>query len=138
MLHKEENRTINMHEYTTLDGTIIRVGQNAKENDELTISSAPQHWWMHVAGYSGGHVVICDERDVLPKETRKDATVLAIYHSNAPDTKMSCVDMVRVEQTVWVRQAGKVKLQGEVKEFSIFMRRENDRIERLIKTKRVI
>jgi hypothetical protein len=51
---------------------------------------------------------------------------------------MSCVDMVRVEQTVWVRQAGKVKLQGEVKEFSIFMRRENDRIERLIKTKRVI
>ena len=124
-----------MLEYTSLDGTIIKVGQNAKENDELTLASAPKYWWMHVAGDSGGHVVICDERDVLPKETRKDATALAIYHSNAPDTKMSCVDMVRVEQTIWVRQAGKVKLQGEVKEFSIFMRREKERIDRLLENR---
>ena len=102
-----------MLEYTSLDGTIIKVGQNAKENDELTLASAPKYWWMHVAGYSGGHVVICDERDVLPKETR----------------------MVRVEQTIWVRQAGKVKLQGEVKEFSIFMRREKERIDRLLENR---
>ena len=50
-----------MLEYTSLDGTIIRVGENAKENDKLTISSAPKYWWMHVAGYSGAHVVICNE-----------------------------------------------------------------------------
>lgn len=43
-----------MLEYTSLDGTIIKVGQNAKENDELTLASAPKYWWMHVAGYSGG------------------------------------------------------------------------------------
>lgn len=127
-----------MIEYTSLDGTIIRVGENAKENDRLTISSAPKYWWMHVAGYSGAHVVICNENNPLPKETRKDATVLAIHHSNAPDTKMSCVDMVRVEQTVWVRQAGKVKLEGDLVELSIFMRREKERLERLLKNRRYI
>ena len=127
-----------MIEYTSFDGTIIRVGENAKENDRLTISSAPKYWWMHVSGYSGAHVVICNESNPLPKETRKDATVLAIHHSNAPDTKMSCVDMVRVEQTVWVRQAGKVKLEGDLVELSIFMRREKERLDRLLKNRRYI
>ena len=51
-----------MLEYTSLDGTIIQVGQNAKENDQLTISSALNYWWMHVAGCSGAHVVVCSRR----------------------------------------------------------------------------
>lgn len=126
-----------MLEYTARDGTVIRVGQNAKDNDNLTMFSSPRYWWMHVAGYSGAHVVICHTGD-LPKETKRDAMVLAVYHSNVPDMKMSCVDMVRVEQTVWTRQAGKVKLNGEVVELNIFMRREKERLERILKTKRVI
>jgi dsDNA-binding SOS-regulon protein len=51
---------------------------------------------------------------------------------------MSCVDMVRVEQTIWVRQAGKVKLEGDLVELSIFMRREKERLERLLKNRRYI
>lgn len=124
-----------MLEYTSLDGIVIRVGENAKENDELTITSVPKYWWLHVSGYSGAHVVVCSERNPLPKETRKDATVLAIHHSNAPDTKMSCVDMVQVDQTIWVRQAGKMKLEGDIVELSVFMRRERMRLDRLMKTR---
>ena len=124
-----------MLEYTSLDGTVIRVGENAKENDNLTLMSAPKYWWMHVSGFSGAHVVVCNEANPLPKETRKDAMVLAIHHSNSPDVKMSCVDMVRVEQTIWMRQAGKFKLQGEILELTIFMRREKERLNRLLKTK---
>ena len=124
-----------MLEYTSLDGTVIRVGENAKENDELTLMSAPKYWWMHVSGFSGAHIVVCSEVNTLPKETRKDAMVLAIHHSNSPDVKMSCVDMLRVEQTVWMRQAGKFKLQGEIIERTIFMRREKERLTRSLKTK---
>ena len=124
-----------MLEYTSLDGTVIRVGENAKENDELTLMSAPKYWWMHVSGFSGAHIVVSSEVNTLPKETRKDAMVLAIHHSNSPDVKMSCVDMLRVEQTVWMRQAGKFKLQGEIIERTIFMRREKERLTRLLKTK---
>jgi hypothetical protein len=43
--------------------------------------------------------------------------------------------MVRVEQTIWMRQAGKFKLQGEILELTIFMRREKERLNRLLKTK---
>ena len=126
-----------MLEYTTLDGTIIQVGQNAKENDRLTLSSAPQYWWMHAAGYSGAHVVICETND-LSRETKRDAMVLTIHHSNAPDTKMSCIDLARVEQTASMRQTGKVELRGDVMELTIFMRREKERLERILKTKRVV
>ena len=64
--------------------------------------------------------------------------VLAVHHSQAPDTKMSCVDVTRVEHVMWMRQAGKVKLQGEVMELTIFMRREKERLERLLKTRHKI
>ena len=121
-----------MFHYTSQDGTLIKVGENAKENDRLTLSSAPHHWWFHVAGCSGAHVVVCYDGPQLPKETKKDALVLAVHHSQAPDTKMSCVDMTKVEHVVWVRQAGKVKLTGEVMELIVFMRRERGRLERLL------
>jgi predicted ribosome quality control (RQC) complex YloA/Tae2 family protein len=135
--HKEKIIAIFMLEYTTLDGTIIQVGQNAKENDRLTLSSAPRYWWMHAAGYSGAHVIICETND-LSRETKRDAMVLTIHHSNAPDTKMSCIDLARVEQTASMRQTGKVELRGDVMELTIFMRREKERLERILKTKRVV
>jgi predicted ribosome quality control (RQC) complex YloA/Tae2 family protein len=137
MVHKNKGIYLNMIEYTSQDGTIIRVGQNAKENDNLTMMSSPNYWWMHVAGYSGAHVIICHVGDIS-RETKRDAMAVTVHHSNAPDVKMSCIDMVRVEQTIWTRQAGQVKLKGEVIELHIFMRRERERLQRILKTKRIL
>jgi predicted ribosome quality control (RQC) complex YloA/Tae2 family protein len=127
-----------MLQYISHDGIVIKVGQNAKENDELTLSSAPQYWWMHVAGCSGAHVVVCYEGKQLPKETKKDAMVLAVHHSQAPVKKMTQVDVTRVEYVLWMRQAGKVKLKGEVMELTVFMSREKDRIERIKKSRTTV
>jgi len=127
-----------MLEYTSHDGIKIQVGQNAKENDQLTMTSDPKHWWMHVAGCSGAHVVVCHEGDQLPREIKRDAMVLAVFHSQAPTSKMSLVDVTRVKHVMWMRQAGKVKLEGEVMELTIFMRREKERLERLLKTKDIL
>jgi predicted ribosome quality control (RQC) complex YloA/Tae2 family protein len=127
-----------MLEYTSHDGIKIQVGQNAKENDQLTMTSDPKHWWMHVAGCSGAHVVVCHEGDQLPREIKRDAMVLAVFHSQAPTSKMSLVDVTRVKHVMWMRQAGKVKLEGEVMELTIFMRREKERLERLLKTKYIL
>jgi predicted ribosome quality control (RQC) complex YloA/Tae2 family protein len=123
-----------MLEYTSQDGIAIRVGQNAKENDHLTASSSPRYWWMHVSGCSGAHVVVCYEGEQLPKETKRDAMVLAVHHSQAPDSKMTSVDLTRVEHVLWMRQAGKVQLKGEVLELTVFKRREVARLERLKKS----
>lgn len=127
-----------MLEYTSHDGIKIQVGQNAKENDQLTMTSDPKHWWMHVAECSGAHVVVCHEGDQLPREIKRDAMVLAVFHSQAPTSKMSLVDVTRVKHVMWMRQAGKVKLEGEVMELTIFMRREKERLERLLKTKDIL
>ncbi len=136
--YKELIRDEIMLEYTSHDGIKIQVGQNAKENDQLTMTSDPKHWWMHVAECSGAHVVVCHEGDQLPREIKRDAMVLAVFHSQAPTSKMSLVDVTRVKHVMWMRQAGKVKLEGEVMELTIFMRREKERLERLLKTKDIL
>lgn len=122
-----------MHEYTTQDGIIIRVGQSAKENDQLTNTSDPKCWWMHASGYPGAHVVICCDGDQVPRETKRDAAVLAIHHSKTPSSKMSWVDMTRVENVTSLKQHGLVTLKGNVTQLTIFMNRENGRLEYLKK-----
>ena len=127
-----------MLEYTASGNIVVRVGQNAKENDHLTNMSDPEHWWMHASGYPGSHVVICYEGQELPRDIKRDAAVLAIHHSKTPDSKMSWVDLVRVENVSSLKQYGQVTLGGKVDQLTIFMRREKERLERILKTRRTI
>ena len=127
-----------MLEYTASGNIPVRVGQTAKENDQLTNTSDPGYWWMHTSGYPGAHVVVCYEGEELPKDVKKDAAVLAIHHSKTPESKMSWVELVRVESVSSLKQHGRVTLTGEVVQLTIFMRKENERLERILKTKRTI
>jgi predicted ribosome quality control (RQC) complex YloA/Tae2 family protein len=127
-----------MKTYTSLDGIKIKVGENAKENDELTMSSYPKEWWMHIDGCPGSHVIVCHEENTIPKETKRDAAVLAIHHSNPPNTKMIPVNLVRVEQVMKsdrIKNHGQVYLEGSVMQVTVFKNREKDRLERLLKTR---
>ena len=126
-----ENR---MLEYTASGNIPIRIGQSAKENDHLTTTSDPKHWWMHASGYPGAHVIVCYEGEELPRDMKRDAAVLALYHSKTPDSKMSWVDLVRVENVSSLKQHGRVTLHGEVDQLTIFMRKEKERLERILKT----
>ena len=114
------------------------MGQSAKENDQLTNMSDPKYWWMHASGYPGAHVVVCYEGEELPRDVKRDAAVLAIHHSKTPESKMSWVDLVRVENVSSLKQYGRVTLNGKVVQLTIFMRKENERLERILKTKRTI
>jgi predicted ribosome quality control (RQC) complex YloA/Tae2 family protein len=127
-----------MFQYKSLDGILIVVGQNDKENHQLSQSSSPDHWWMHVYGYPGSHVVIHHDGNTLPKDTKKDAMTLAMYHSKAPDTKISRVNLVRVGQVKCLRQSGRVEIEGDILELTIFMRREADRLKRVVNTREKI
>ena len=132
--YKELIRDKIMLEDTSHDGIKIQVGQNAKENDQLTMTSDPKRWWMHVSGCPGAHVVVCHEGDVVPKETKRDAAVLAVYHSKTPNTKMSPVDLARVDQISKYQKSnhGLVTLEGEVMQLTIFMNKEKLRLDRLM------
>jgi predicted ribosome quality control (RQC) complex YloA/Tae2 family protein len=119
--------------YESLDSITIRVGESAKENDELTNTANSLHWWMHVSGYSGAHVIVCYDGEHIPKETKRDAAVLAVYHSKNQNAKMSWVDMTRVDQVTSMKQFGRVTLNGKVDQLTVFINREKPRLDRLLK-----
>ena len=76
--------------YRTLDvdGWEVLVGRGARENDWLTLEvAAPADLWLHVAEYTGSHVVVRnpDElpADAVPREVVQRAAELAAWHSKA-------------------------------------------------------
>ena len=124
-----------MKTYTSLDGIQIKVGENAKENDSLTLSSYPREWWMHVDGGSGSHVIICHEENTIPKETKRDAALLAIHHSKSSSAKVVRVNLVRVDQVIKderIKNHGQVYLDGEVMQLVVFPNKERVRLDRLL------
>jgi len=127
-----------MKTYISRDGIQIKVGENAKENDSLTLSSYPREWWMHVDGGPGSHVIICHEENTIPKETKRDAALLAIHHSKSSSAKVVRVNLVRVDQVIKderIKNHGQVYLDGEVMQLTVFMNKEKERLDRLLKNR---
>jgi predicted ribosome quality control (RQC) complex YloA/Tae2 family protein len=124
-----------MKTYTSSDGIKIRVGENAKENDDLTMSSYPKEWWLHVDGGPGAHVVICHEENTIPKETKRDAALLAVHHSKVRNVRMVPVNLVRVDQALKCPRPGQVYLYGRVMQLYVFPTKEKERLDRLLKNR---
>lgn len=124
-----------MKTYISHDGIRIKVGENAKENDDLTLSSYPKEWWMHVDGGPGAHVIICHEEDTIPRETKRDAALLAVHHSKSSNTKMVRVNLVRVDQIIKddrIKNHGQVYLGGQVVQLTVFPNKERERLSRIL------
>ena len=124
-----------MKTYISRDGIQIKVGENAKENDSLTLSSYPREWWMHVDGRPGSHVIICHEENTIPKETKRDAALLAIHHSKSSSAKVVRVNLVRVDQVIKderIKNHGQVYLDGEVMQLVVFPNKERARLDRFL------
>ena len=71
-----------------MDGFVVLVGKTDEDNDRLTFEVAePDDVWMHVAGYSGSHVVVRNpERAAsLPRPVLERAAELAAWYSKARD-----------------------------------------------------
>jgi predicted ribosome quality control (RQC) complex YloA/Tae2 family protein len=127
-----------MKTYTSLDGIKIKVGETARENDDLTGSSYPHEWWLHVDGGPGAHVVVCYEGDTIPKETKRDAAFLAVHHSKVGNVKMVRVNLTRVDQVMKcdrIKNHGQVYLDGQVMQLNVFPNREKERLDRLLKNR---
>ncbi|MCK6548310.1 NFACT RNA binding domain-containing protein [Myxococcota bacterium] len=69
--------------FVALDGTEIRVGKGAKENDRLTFSAAKgDDVWLHASGASGAHVLLRLSKGQAPSpEALVDAAHLAAHYS---------------------------------------------------------
>jgi predicted ribosome quality control (RQC) complex YloA/Tae2 family protein len=84
--------------YRTSGGLEVRVGRNAKSNDQLTLEhSSPRDIWLHARHVGGAHVVLrWNDADANPPITDiMEAAVLAAVHSGARTSKTVPVDYAR-------------------------------------------
>jgi predicted ribosome quality control (RQC) complex YloA/Tae2 family protein len=98
-----------------VEGFEVLVGKGDAENDRLTFEIAePRDWWLHVAGFSGSHVVVRnpDELAELPAPVLQRAAELAAWHSKARGAGRVEVHVCRVGDVSKPRgfEAGKVQL----------------------------
>ncbi len=84
--------------YHTSSGLEVRVGRNAKSNDELTLRYAsPRDIWLHARHVGGAHVVLrWNEPEANPAQRDiVEAATLAAVHSGARTSRTVPVDYTR-------------------------------------------
>jgi predicted ribosome quality control (RQC) complex YloA/Tae2 family protein len=76
------------------DGTLILVGRNSRQNDEVTFRrGSPDDLWLHAHGVPGSHVIIKTGGGAVAEETLLQAAQLAAYYSAARHEAQVLVDV---------------------------------------------
>ncbi|MDF0479084.1 NFACT family protein [Vagococcus sp. PNs007] len=92
----KKNQKSKPEKYMATDGTIILVGKNNLQNDQLTLKTADKnHFWLHAKDIPGSHVIV---QSAHPSEdTLIEAANLAAYYSKFRLSSSVPVDYVQVK-----------------------------------------
>lgn len=75
------------------DGTLIWVGRNSRENEEVTFRrAAPDDLWLHAHGVPGAHVIVKVNADAPHEDTLQQAARLALHYSALRGEPQAVVD----------------------------------------------
>lgn len=111
------------------DGTLILVGKNNLQNDQLTLKIAKKtDIWLHAKDIPGSHVIIKDNQPT--QETLMDAAVLAAYYSKYRLSSQVPVDYVAVKH-VYKPNGSKPGYVTYEKQKTLFVTPEKQKIEQL-------
>jgi predicted ribosome quality control (RQC) complex YloA/Tae2 family protein len=106
---EEESRPYYLHE---VEGFEIRVGKNAKSNDDLLRITRKDDLWLHARDSTGSHVVIVIQKGKkTPNSVIERAAELAAFHSKS---KSDSLCPVMVTERKYVRK-NKSMLPGQVR-----------------------
>lgn len=97
--HDKQHKRKKPEQYLASDGkTIIMVGRNNLQNDELTFKMARKgELWFHAKDILGSHVLIRDNLNPSD-EVKTDAAELAAYYSKARLSNLVQVDMIEAKK----------------------------------------
>ncbi|HEO4221997.1 TPA: NFACT family protein [Streptococcus agalactiae] len=97
--HDKQHKRKKPEQYLASDGkTIIMVGRNNLQNDELTFKMARKgDLWFHAKDIPGSHVLIRDNLNPSD-EVKTDAAELAAYYSKARLSNLVQVDMIEAKK----------------------------------------
>lgn len=121
--------------FTAADGSEVRVGRSARDNDALTFRHARGNdVWLHTADVPGSHVVLATQGDREPDpEALLDAATLAVHFSPARGGSVVPVHVARRKQVHKPRGAkpGLVSLSaGRI----LQVRVQQERLDRLLRS----
>lgn len=93
---KKKKKNVGPEKYYASDGTLIYVGKNNNQNDQLTMKTAHKtDWWLHTKDIPGSHVVI--RSDDPSEETIEEAAILAAYFSKYRMSSSVPVDYTQIK-----------------------------------------
>ncbi|MFB8504540.1 fibronectin-binding protein EfbA [Enterococcus durans] len=93
---QKRKKTSQPDQYRSSDGTLILVGKNNLQNDQLTMKTAKKtDYWLHAKNIPGSHVIIKSDRPT--DETITQAAELAAYFSKYRHSAQVPVDLVQVK-----------------------------------------
>lgn len=93
---KKKKKNVGPEKYYASDGTLIYVGKNNNQNDQLTMKTAHKtDWWLHTKDIPGSHVVI--RSDDPSEETIEEAAILAAYFSKFRMSSSVPVDYTQIK-----------------------------------------
>ncbi|HFE0884544.1 TPA: NFACT family protein [Streptococcus agalactiae] len=97
--HDKQHKRKKPEQYLASDGkTIIMVGRNNLQNDELTFKMARKgELWFHAKDIPGSHVLIRDNLNPSD-EVKTDAAELAAYYSKTRLSNLVQVDMIEAKK----------------------------------------
>ncbi|HEO1210203.1 TPA: NFACT family protein [Streptococcus agalactiae] len=97
--HDKQHKRKKPEQYLASDGkTIIMVGRNNLQNDELTFKMARKgELWFHAKDIPGSHVLIRDNLNPSD-EVKTDAAELAAYYSKGRLSNLVQVDMIEAKK----------------------------------------
>lgn len=79
--------------FLSSDGTLILVGKNNVQNDQLTLKlSSPNDVWLHTKNIPGSHVIIRATLEDVSTETLYEAAMLAAFYSKSRASAQVPVD----------------------------------------------
>ncbi|MGY3778802.1 NFACT RNA binding domain-containing protein [Isobaculum melis] len=94
---RTEKKSIQAETYLATDGTVILVGKNNFQNDQLTLKTAKKtDIWLHTKNIPGSHVIIQSAEP--SEETLLEAANIAAYFSKSQLSASVPVDIVPVKK----------------------------------------
>ncbi len=96
-LTKNKKVSFNPLKYT-IDGFVLLVGKNNKENDYLTLKYAKKtDLWFHTKDIHGSHAILCLDNKVPDNDVLIRCAQIVAYHSKARDSSNVPVDICEVK-----------------------------------------
>ena len=93
-----------------VDGFNVDVGQNARENDVLTLGASGNDIWFHVENYPGSHVILRKPNENMSRGTIQEVAKLAAAHSKrVGKVNVIYTDAIHVEKRRFAK-AGEVEV----------------------------